>query len=51
MKERCKKLSEKVDEQTKLQMIHKREKEELAIIRSSLEARLSEALVKAEAVP
>jgi hypothetical protein len=33
------------------QMMIRREKEELAVIKGSLESRLSEALVKAEMVP
>lgn len=51
MKEKIENYQDKVKEQTKQQLILKREKEELSAVNSSLESRLSEALMKAEQVP
>jgi hypothetical protein len=51
MKDKIEVLQKKVEDQAKLMILLKREKEELTVIRSSLEARLSDALTKAESVP
>ena len=51
MKDKIEVLQKKVEDQAKLMILLKREKEELNVIRSSLEARLSDALTKAESVP
>jgi hypothetical protein len=51
MRDRIETLQDRVKDQAKQQMMIKREREELAMIKQSLEARLTEALSKAEAVP
>ena len=51
MKDKIESLQKKVEDQAKLQIILKREKDELLKIKSSLDTRLSEALTKAESVP
>ncbi len=51
MKDKIELLQKKVEDQAKVQMLLKRDKDELAVIKGNLEARLSDALTKAESLP